>query len=454
MVATGVLLSTMDSSMINIALPSIMRSFSSSLPLTELVVLVYLATVTASLVFWGYMADSWGRGKLYLRGMLIFSGASLGCSLAGSLTQLVICRCVQGAGAAMMMSSGPAIIKMVFPVKQLGSGLGLIGLATSCGLMCGPVVSGLLIRYFSWRGIFLINLPFSLFMFVIGRYYFLPDFIEKKRPNDKIYDWRGFLLWGLLVVIFVGLVSLHEVISTNQFIFYSASFTVIFSLFLWYERRVWNPIFPIVLFRDKYFSTATITAALSFAVLFMILLLVPFYLDYILRMSAERIGLLMLAVPSSLVLVSPLSGWLFDRIGARFLTTFGLGVSCSAILSMIGLNAETGELEIALKLSLLGAGQAIFLSPNSASILSKVDERYIGVASGILATARNLGMLIGAGVSGLAFSLLFSISSGGETLQSFQMVQVAAFLFALHWTFGLAAFLAGIACVLSSMRSV
>jgi EmrB/QacA subfamily drug resistance transporter len=454
MVATGVLLSTMDSSMINVALPSIMRSFSSSLPLSQLVVLVYLATVTTSLVLWGYMSDTWGKGVLYLRGMLIFSGASLGCSLVGSLTQLIILRCVQGAGAAMMMSSGPALIKMVFPVNQLGSGLGLIGLATSCGLMCGPVVSGLLIRYFSWRAIFLISLPFSLIMLVVGHYYLLPCLVEQKRPKGKTYDWRGFFLWGALVVLFVGLISLHEILNAGQLLICIVSFLAIFFLFWWYERRTADPLFPFALFHEKYFSTATITAALSFAVLFMILLLVPFYLDYILRMPAERIGLLMLAVPSSLVIVSPLSGWLFDRIGARVLTTFGLGVSCLASLSMIGLQTSSNELEIASKLSLLGAGQAIFLSPNNASMLSQVDERYTGIASGILATARNLGMLIGAGMSGLAFSLLFSISSGGGSLQSFQMVQSAAFLLALHWTFGLAAFIAGIACILSSMRSV
>lgn len=454
MVATGVLLSTMDSSMINVALPSIMRSFSSSLPLSQLVVLVYLATVTASLVLWGYVADTWGKGVLYLRGMLIFSGGSLSCSLAGSLTQLIILRCVQGIGAAMMMSSGPALIRMVFPVNQLGSRLGLIGLATSCGLMCGPVVSGLVIRYFSWRGIFLISLPLSLMMLVLGYYSLLPCLVEPKGVKGKSYDWCGFFLWGALVVLFVGLVSLHEILNSGQLLIIIASFVAFFFLFLWYERRITDPLFPFELFHEKYFSIATVTASLSFAVLFIVLLLVPFYLDYILRMPAERIGLLMLAVPSTLVIVSPLSGWLFDRIGARVLTTFGLGVSCLASLSMIGLQATTDDIEIAMKLSLLGAGQAIFLSPNSASILSQVDEKYTGLASGVLATARNLGMLIGAGLSGLAFSLLFSISSGGASLKSFEIAQSAAFLSALHWTLGLAAFIAGMACIISSMRSV
>jgi EmrB/QacA subfamily drug resistance transporter len=452
LVATGVLLSTMDSSMINVALPNIMRSFSSTLPATQLVVLAYLSTVTISLVLWGHMADSWGKGVVYLRGMLLFAGASLGCSLSASLAQLIFLRCLQGVGAAMMMSSGPAIIKMVFPVHQLGRGLGLIGLATSCGLMCGPVVSGLLIRHLSWRGIFLVTLPLSLSMYILGHFFLLPSLAKKKDVPKKTYDWQGFVLWGLLVVVFVGLVSLHEFLSVSQLVLCVVFFIAVLLVFLWFEGHIQEPIFPFALFQERYFSTATITAALSFAVLFMILLLVPFYLDYILSKSAERIGLVMLAVPSSLVIVSPLSGWLYDRIGARILTTSGLAVSCLAVFSMTGLDGQTGEIEIALKLALLGAGQAIFLSPNSASILSRVDEKFTGVASGILATARNLGMLIGAGLSGLTFSLLFSLYSGGGSLQTFQVKQTAIFLFALHWTFGLAAGIAGIGCILSSLR--
>ncbi len=452
MVATGVLLSTMDSSMINVALPDIMRSFSSTLPATQLVVLAYLSTVTISLVLWGHMADSWGKGVVYLRGMLIFAVASLGCSLSASIGQLIFLRCLQGVGAAMMMSSGPAIIKMVFPVHQLGRGLGLVGLATSFGLMCGPVVSGLLIRHLSWRGIFLITLPLSLSMYILGHFFLLPCLVEKKNVQKKPYDWQGFILWGLLVVVFVGLVSLHEFLSVSQMTVCVAFFVVVFLMFLWLESHVLEPILPFALFQERYFSTATVTAALSFAVLFMILLLVPFYLDYILKLPAERIGLVMLAVPSSLVVISPLSGWLYDRIGARILTTIGLAVSFLAVLSLTGLDSQTGELEIALKLALLGAGQAIFLSPNSASILSRVDERFTGVASGILATARNLGMLIGAGLSGLTFSLLYSLYSGGESLRSFQVEQTAIFLFALHWTFGLAAGIAVIGCILSSLR--
>jgi MFS family permease len=160
----------------------------------------------------------------------------------------------------------------------------------------------------------------------------------------------------------------------------------------------------------------------------------------------------MLTLPSSLVIVSPAAGWIYDHIGARLPTTLGLGISCLAILTMTGLHDETSIAAIVASLSVLGAGQALFLSPNSASILAKVEENYVGVASGILATARNLGMLIGAGLSGTVFSFVFSLLSGGRNLHGFQASDVPEFLLALHWTFFLAVVLSLSGCLLSAFR--
>ncbi|MGW8160501.1 MAG: MFS transporter [Desulfoprunum sp.] len=453
MVAAGVLMSTMDSSMINVALPSIMRSFSTSLPATQLVVLVYLSTITITLVVWGHLADIYGRGKTFLVGILVFAGAALGCSCAGSLAQLVAMRSIQGAGAAMMMSSGPAIIKMVFPPDQLGRGLGLVGLATSCGLMSGPVVSGLLIQYFSWRGIFLVTLPLSLSMFVVGRFQLRLNQESLVARLNRSYDWKGFFLWAVSILLFVNLISFYEIMSIRIIALMIICLLLVSIAFVLVERRVQDPLMPCILFRRRYFSTASITAALSFTVLFIVILIIPFYLDTILQLPANRIGLVMLALPSSLVIVSPLAGWLYDHIGARILTTSGLAVCSLAIFSMTRFDTQTPIIEILVKLSFLGAGQAIFLSPNSASILSKVEERYTGIASGILATARNLGMLVGVGLSGTVFSLVFARYSGGGDLHAFQAEYIPHFLVALQWTFYLAASLSAAGCFLSSLRN-
>ncbi len=328
MVAVGVLISTMDSSMINVALPSIMRSFSTSLAVSQLIVLVYLSVITITLVLWGHLSDSYGRGKIYLFGVLTFAVAAVGSSIAASFPQLVVMRGLQGVGAAMMMSSGPAIIKMVFPPEQLGRGFRLVGLATSCGLMSGPVISGLLIRYFSWRGVFLVTLPLSLSVYIVGHFYLGLDRDEKSLLVKRKFDWAGFVLWGAAIFLFILLISFYEIMGTKLIIFCSISLVSATGLFCLYERQVQQPLLPYTLFQRRYFATASITAALSFAVLFMVILLIPFYLDYVLQLPADRIGLVMLTLPSSLVIVSPAAGWIYDHIGARLPTTLGLGISC------------------------------------------------------------------------------------------------------------------------------
>ncbi|MEN8190493.1 MAG: MFS transporter, partial [Thermodesulfobacteriota bacterium] len=165
MVAVGVFLSTMDSSMINVALPELMRTFHATLPQTEWVVIIYLLTITVTLLLWGNLADRFSRGKIYLYGMLGFALGSIGCAISPTLSVLILFRFFQALGASMMMSSGPALIKVVFPEKDLGMALGMVGIATSSGLMSGPVVSGFLLEMFSWRAIFLVTLPLSLSVF-------------------------------------------------------------------------------------------------------------------------------------------------------------------------------------------------------------------------------------------------------------------------------------------------
>ncbi len=159
-----------------------------------------------------------------------------------------------------------------------------------------------------------------------------------------------------------------------------------------------------------------------------------------------------MAVPATLIVVSPCSGWLYDKIGARLLTTVGLSLSALALLGLAWLSAESSSTEVALKLALLGAGQAIFLSPNSASVLSQVNEKYLGITSGILATARNFGMVMGATLAATLFSWWYSFFSGGEKLADYATVDSGSFILALRVTFVITACLAFLGCLVSARR--
>lgn len=453
MVATGVFLATMDSSMTNVALPSIMRSFGSSLPQTEWVVLMYLLTITASLLFWGRISDIIGLRTVYLSGMVCFTLGSVFCYLSATLFQLILFRFVQAMGASMMMATGPAIVKLVFPPRHLGKALGLIGISTSIGLMVGPVISGILIQYSSWRQIFLVTVPVSLIASIAGWTLLKP--LTAKQPEENFYstfDWAGMIIWSALITMVVLLSTNYSEVSKSTVI---AEGLVCLSLLLSLmklELGKNNPLFPLALFKKIPYSIAMFCAALSFTVLFVVLILMPFYLDYVLGLSAKNIGVVMMAVPLSVFFVSPLSGLLYDRIGARFLTTSGLIITAFALLLLCLLSSVSSPFDVAWRLAVLGCGQALFLSPNSAMVLESVGPDQIGVSSGMLATARNLGMLVGVSLAGVLFGLIFSNLSGGLDLKQYTPAQVQNFMYALKITFTVTAVLSVFGAILSFLR--
>ncbi len=442
----------MDSSMINVALPSIMRSFGTDLPQTEWVVQMYLLTITASLLFWGRVADRIGLGLVYLLGMLIFSIGSVACYFSATLMHLIFFRFTQAIGASMMMATGPAIIKMVFPVDQLGKALGLIGIATSIGLMSGPVISGILIHHYSWREIFLVTVPVSLAGTLVCGLFLKPLRVKRVLRNSVPFDWKGLLCWTGFITMVVLLSTNHK-LQMDIVVFMELLALILFlGLLVKVELNQDYPLFPLALFRNKSYSIAMFCAALSFSVLFVVLILMPFYLDYVVGLSTENIGFVMMAVPISVFIVSPLSGHLYDRIGARFLTTAGLGISALSLILLCFLSSESGAMDVAWRLTLLGFGQALFLSPNSATVLKNVSREHTGVSSGMLATSRNLGMLLGVSLAGLLFAAIFSQVSGGVDLKEYSTYQVENFMFALQVTFIITSVLSGFGALLSAMR--
>jgi len=442
-VSTGVFMSTLDSSIVNIALPSIMETFGSPLRTTEWVVMSYLLTVTATLLFWGGLSDFWGRRRVYSFGMFVFAAGSLACAGAQAISWLIAARFMQAVGAAMMMATGPAILRDIFPRDQLGRTFGLIGVTVSIGLMSGPALGGFLVQYYSWRSIFLVTVPVgALFSFLAILV------IPKGRSGWRLvgFDWYGALCWALALVS--GLWALVHISgeSWREFGFWlrlGACFLFTY-LFIRVERVVSAPILPLSLFRERFFSSAVVSAVLSFITLFTVNLLTPFYLERILSLSTSRTGMVMMSVPLATMVVAPVAGRLSDSIGYRYITTAGILLNAVSLMLLALLTAETRPLDVVWRLVLLGCGQAMFLSPNSASILGKVDKLFIGVSSGLLATARNLGMSLGVALAGIIFSLLFSLETGGLDLRDFSPVHTSAFMVALKGSFWAAALIGGI----------
>lgn len=433
-VGAGVFLSTMDSSMVNVALPFIMRTFEAQLRQVQWVILIYLLSITVTLLFWGIVCDRIGKYRTYFAGIVIFLLSSVGCSLASSLPVLISIRFVEGLGAAMMMAAGPTIIRDVFPVSQLGRGLGLIGIATSAGLMSGPVIGGFLINSFSWRAIFLVCIPVSVIILVGGLV-----FMRKAGPGTtpaqpRRFDLKGALLWTGLISsgVLYGhyLPRLEPFGKLIGFIWLAA----LLLLFYLAEKSRKSNLLPLHLFSKNYYHIGLITAALSFGSLFVVLVLMPFYLSYARNLGADLIGLVMMAVPLTLFVVSPTAGYIFDRLGSKYLTTLGLIVCTLALLALATIDARTSYITICLSLACLGMGQAMFLVPNTASLLSRIGDDEAGITSGLLATSRNLGMLTGAAFAGMVFGAWYAFFTSGDELANFQPELVDPFISAFRAT--------------------
>jgi MFS family permease len=452
LVMSGVFLSTMDSGMINVALPTIMRSLNLSLEYAEFIVTFYLLTITVSLVFWGQLGDRLGRGKVYLAGMLLFSLGGMACYFAATYGLLLLSRFFQALGASMMMASGPALIKMVFPTRYLGRSLGLVGVATACGLLTGPVVSGFILGISSWQSIFLVTLPVSIPALLIGRVYLLGRMPTQTINVVRPFDWQGSCCWVVMAILCVWVFHRVDILLNPFNITLFLLLVGLVFVFIRLEKRAEFPIVPIGLFRERYYWVAVLTAAISFAALFAVLVLVPFYLEYILLLPVEQVGKVMMAVPATLIILSPGSGRLYDKIGARFLTSAGMGISTLALVSLAWLSPESTPAEVMGKLALLGAGQSVFLSPNSASVLSRVGEEHSGVTAGILATARNFGMVTGATLAAALFAWWFAFYSGGGQLAEYSAADNTAFLLALRATFLMTSVLALSAGIISARR--
>ncbi|MBI5557609.1 MAG: MFS transporter [Deltaproteobacteria bacterium] len=453
-IASGVFLSTLDSSMVNIALPAIMAEFQAPLHKTEWVVMAYLLTISSTLLFWGHISDRLGRGRFYGLGFLIFGLGAAGCAFAVSLNMLISARFSQALGAAMMMANGPAIIRQTVAPEKLGRSMGLIGVPVSLGLMCGPVAGGFLIEFFSWRALFLLSLPLSLVFAILSRSLLPPP--PPLQQGGKKYDWPGAALWSLLLFT-VSLSLTHWLAADISWKFTGAvigGFLATLALFVKIESRSAEPVLPLFLLKKRFFTIGVTSALLSFLILFFVLILIPFYLDLVLHLPPSRIGLVMMTIPLSAMLVAPVAGWLSDFSGARLLSTLGLALSTLGLLLLSALGPETSPPAVAARLALLGIGQAIFLSPNSASVLGRMGSKNSGTAAALLATARNLGMMLGVALAGLSFSFFFRKITGGLELKQYAAGLEGHFCQALSSSFLLAAVAGTCAVILSWQRPV
>lgn len=427
-VASGMFLSTIDGSIVNIALPILEKDLHTEFAVVQWVVLAYLLTIATLMLSVGRLADMIGKKPLYLSGFVIFTIGSGLCGLAPNIYALILFRVFQAVGAVMMTALGTAIITEAFPPAERGKALGIGGSMVSIGLISGPTIGGLVLSSFTWHWIFYVNLPIG----VIGSL-LVWHFVPAHRPTGKeSYDFGGSFC------MFVGLFSLLLGLTMGQMQGFLNPFTLALLLlsaasigfFVVIERRVRHPMIDLTIFRNRHFRVNLITGFITFISSGGSVLLMPFFLQNVQGYSPEQAGMLMVVTPLAMGIIAPPAGWLSDRFGSRRLTVIGLFILLLGYIAITGLNENTSALVYILWYLPIGLGMGIFMSPNNSAVMGSVPRHRLGIASGLLSLTRAVGQTAGISIIGAIWAgranALSGLSLGGDVTAAPIPIQVAA----------------------------
>lgn len=416
--AFGTFMATLDSSIVNIALPTIRRELNAG-DSVEWVILSYLLTTTSTLLIMGKLSDWLGRRRMYITGFAIFVLGSLLCGLSWNIGSLITFRVVQGLGAAMIFAIGPAIISDTFAPAERGQALGLMGAVVAAGSSAGPVAGGLLLANFGWQSIFFVNLPIG--MLAIWRAsVVLP---ASPRQPQQSFDLVGAGLF--LVGIITLLTGLDfgpepEYGWNNPLVLGMLSAgVVLLTGFFWWESRTPAPMLKLSLFQSRPYTSAIVAAWLGFVASGGNLFIIPFFLQQLLGFTPQKAGLVLLSGPLTLSIVAPIGGYLSSRLPTRWLATAGLLLTASGYFAFSFLQADWDWHDVVWRTALISCGFALFQSPNSSSALNSAPLSERGIASSMIAFMRNMGFVVGIALAAAIWYSIrnrYALTHGGDAV--------------------------------------
>ncbi|MEO3944484.1 MFS transporter [Gorillibacterium sp. CAU 1737] len=399
-------MSTLDGSIVNIALPTISKELGLPLAQIEWVTTSYLMAICAAILFFGKLGDIIGKIRIFKLGTVVFIIGSLLCGISTSIGLLVGARIVQAIGASMTMANSQGIVTDIFPSTERGKALGLVGTFVSLGSIAGPSVGGVLVSHFGWQSIFWVNVPIGVIALLYGWRILPPDYTK----THKRIDVPGTLLFSLFMVsLFVGLLLGQQIGYADLRIIGALVLAVVsFLVFLWVEARRSEPLLHLPLFRNSLFTLSIICGFLVFVANFCFNIIAPFYAQSLLGLSPSQAGLLLMLFPIMMVIVAPISGALSDKIGSEPLTFAGLLVMVVAQLGLATLHEGSSLVVVGTLIALLGIGNGLFQSPNNSLVMSRIERTQLGLAGSVNSLVRNVGMVVGIT---LATSTLFHVMS-------------------------------------------
>ena len=401
--ALSVLLSSLGTSIANVALPSLAEAFNASFQAVQWIVIAYLLAITTLIVSAGRLGDIVGRRSLLLIGVSLFTLASLLCSMAPTLWLLIAARALQGLGAAIMMALAMAFVGETVPKEKTGSAIGLLGTMSAIGTALGPSLGGALIAGLGWRAIFFINLPLgALTLYLAHRY--LPVDQRKAKTERAGFDAIGTLLLALTLAAYALAMTTGRG-SFGQLNMALLSAAIIGAgLFMFAEARTTSPLIQMAMFRQLELSASLATSALVSTVMMTTLVVGPFYLSRSLGLDAAMVGLILSVGPAVAALTAAPAGRLADRLGTLRVTVVGLVGMATGAITLSILPTTFGIPGYLAPIVVITASYAFFQTANNTAVMTDVRPEQRGAISGMLNLSRNLGLITGASVMGAIFA--------------------------------------------------
>ena len=424
-IAMGITVSVLDGTIANVALPSIAGDLDATPSMSIWIVNAYQLAIVVSLLSLSSLGDIWGYKRVYIAGLLIFSVTSLACALSTSLTQLTVARVFQGFGAAALASVNTTLIRIIYPRRFLGRGLGINALVVAVSAAGGPTIAAGILSIASWPWLFAINVPIVIVALILSCK-FLPS--NPVKDSGRTFDWKSGIMnaltFGLLIFSIEGFT--HDM-NWKVLLPMIAAVFVIGYFFVRRQLSQIYPLLPVDLLRIPIFSLSVGTSICSFVAQMLAMVSLPFFLQHTLGKSEVATGILLTPWPLATMIAAPLAGKLIERVHAGLLGGIGLSIFAGGLFLLAVLADKVSGVGIALFMAMCGFGFGLFQTPNNSILISSAPQNRSGSASGMLGMSRLTGQTTGASLVALMF-VMFPVDG---TYASLYLAGIFAFVAAV-----------------------
>ena len=431
-IVLGLTMAVLDGAIANVALPTIAKDLDTSPAASIWIVNAYQLAITISLLSLSSLGDILGYRRIYKIGLVVFTITSLICALSRSLEMLTLARVAQGLGGAALMSVNTALIRLIYPKRQLGRGMGINSFVVAVSSAAGPTIAAAILSLASWQWLFLINVPLGIISIFLAMRFLPPNSSASKITRfDLPSAMMNALTFGLLITALGGFAQgqsgylvLAEVIAM----------LIIGFFFVRRQLRMPVPLLPVDLLRIPIFSLSICTSICSFCAQMLAMVSLPFFLQTVIGRSEVETGLLLTPWPLATMVMAPLAGYLIEKVHAGLLGAMGLLIMACGLFGLALLPSSPSDLDIIWRMALCGAGFGLFQSPNNHTIVSSAPGHRSGGASGMLGTARLLGQSSGAALVALLFNLAGNSGTHTALLLAGSLAVIAAAISGLRVT--------------------